>query len=131
LNAFVEAGSLGSLRLIGAGTERMQFGTAAFTVRRYALTFARPQGVMAINVYADENGSLLRVNMPERSVDVMRDDLAASTARILVYSSPGDEPVTIRASGFNLGATLTSPRRGGPSGPPAARTPAVILLGGA
>jgi pimeloyl-ACP methyl ester carboxylesterase len=123
--AFLGAGTLGQLQLTGATTERMQIGTASFTVRRYALTFGGPQGAMAINVFADENGSLLRVNIPARSIDVMRDDLASSTARTVVYSNPGDEPVTVRAAGFNLGATITSPKQ------PAARMPAVILLGGA
>jgi hypothetical protein len=102
----------------------MQIGTSTFDVRRYALTFTNQQGSNVVNVYADENGSLLRVNIPSQSLDVLREDLAASTSRTLVYSNAGDEPVTIPAAGFNLGATLTRPAS------TADRVPAVILLSG-
>ena len=123
--AYLGAGLQGSLRLTSAGTERIQIGTSTFSVRRYALSFTNPRGSSVMNVYADENGSLLRVNIPSQSLDVMREDLAASTARTLVYSNPGDEAVNIPAAGFNLGATLTRPAF------TADRVPAVILLSGA
>ena len=118
-------GSHIALRLVSVGTERMQSGTSTFTVRRYTLAIPSPFGATLMNLYADESGSLLRIHVPARSLDVMRDDLASSTARTVVYSNPGDEAVNIPAAGFNLGATLTRPRNG------AARLPAVILLAGA
>jgi pimeloyl-ACP methyl ester carboxylesterase len=123
--AFLGAGALGTLRLTSASTERVQVGTSIFNARRYELTFTNPRGTSALNLYADENGTLLRVNLPAQAIDVMREDLASSTSRTLVYSNPGDEPVNIPAVGFNLGATLTRPRSA------AARLPAVILLAGA
>jgi pimeloyl-ACP methyl ester carboxylesterase len=122
--AYVGTGVQGSLRLESAGAERMQIGTSTFGVRGYALTFTNQQGSSVVNVYADDNGSLLRVNIPSQSLDVLREDLAASTSRTLVYSNAGDEPVTIPAAGFNLGATLTRPAS------TADRVPAVILLSG-
>ena len=124
-SAFLGAGSLGALRLTTMGTERMQVGTATFNVRRYALSFTNPRGTSLLDLYADDNGSLLRLNIPAQGLDVMREDLASSTARTLVYSNPGDEAVNIPAAGFNLGATLTRPKSA------AARLPAVILLSGA
>ena len=123
--AFLGAGSQGALRLTSAGTERMQIGTSTFDVRRYVLSFANSRGTSVLNLYADENGSLLRVNIPAQGIDVMREDLAASTARTLVYSNPGDEAVNIPAAGFNLGTTLTQPKTS------IDRVPAVILLAGA
>ena len=123
--AYLGAGLLGTLQLTDAGTERMQIGTFTFGVRRYALSFTNPNGSSVVNVYADEDGSLLRVNIPSLSLDVMREDLAASNVRTLVYSNPGDEAVNIPAAGFNLGATLTRPASA------ADRLPAVILLSGA
>ncbi len=51
----------------------------------------------------------------------MRDDVAASTSRTQTYSNPGDEPVTIPASGFNIAATITKPKTA------AARYAAVVL----
>ena len=124
-SAFLGAGTLGTLQLTSVGTERMQSGTSTFDVRRYVLSFTDPRGTGVLNLYADENGSLLRVNIPAQGLDVLREDLAASTARTLVYSNPGDEAVNIPAAGFNLGATLTRPTSA------AARLPAVILLSGA
>lgn len=123
--AYLGAGALGTLRLVSASTERMQVGTSIFNARRYAMTFTNPRGTTAVNLYADETGTLLRVNLPTPMIDVLREDLASSTARTLVYSNPGDEAVNIPAAGFNLGATITRPKSG------AARLPAVILLAGA
>jgi len=123
--AFLGAGALGALRLSSASTERVQVGTSIFNARRYSMTFTNPRGTMALNLYADENGTLLRVNLPAQTIDVVREDLASSTSRTLVYSNPGDEAVNIPAAGFNLGATLTRPKSA------AARLPAVILLSGA
>ncbi len=133
--AFIGAGTQGTVRLINADSERVQVGTSAFTVRRYGLSLNTPRGVVPLSVYADESGSLVRVSIPGQGVEVMRDDLAAATSRTITHSNPTDEAVNIPATGFNLGATLTLPRRGGPSGPPAdgpsaaaVRMPAVILL---
>ena len=123
--AFLGTGSLGALRLTSVGTERMQSGTSTFNVRRYVLSFTNQRGTSVLNLYGDERGSLLRVNIPSQGLDVMREDLASSTARTLVYSNPGDEAVIIPAAGFNLGATLTRPNTS------ADRVPAVILLAGA
>lgn len=123
--AFLGAGAQGVLRLTSAGTERMQIGTSTFNVRRYALSFTNPRGTSVLNLYADEHGSLLRVNIPAQGLDVRRDDLASATARTLVYSNAGDEAANIPAAGFNLGATLTRPATA------VDRVPAVILLAAA
>jgi pimeloyl-ACP methyl ester carboxylesterase len=122
--AFLGAGALGTLRLVSASTERVQVRTSVFNARRYAMTFTNPRGTTTLNLYADENGTLLRVNLPGPMIDVLREDLASSTARTVVYSNPGDEAVNIPAAGFNLGATITRPTSA------AARAPAVILLSG-
>ncbi|MBI4885926.1 MAG: prolyl oligopeptidase family serine peptidase [Acidobacteria bacterium] len=121
---FVGAKAQGALRVVGASVEQMQVGTSTFNVRRYQLSFAGPRGLAIVNVYADDSGSLLRVNVPVQRVDVMRDDLASATSRTVVFSNPSDEAVTLPAAGFNLGATLTWPA----SRAAAAKLPAVVLL---
>jgi pimeloyl-ACP methyl ester carboxylesterase len=123
--AFLGRGLQGSLELTSVSNERIQIGASTFSVRGYTLSFTNQQGSNVVNVFADENGSLLRVNIPSRGLDVLREDLAASTARTFFYSNPGDEAVNIPAAGFNLGATLTRPASA------ADRVPAVILLAGA
>ena len=129
---FVGPAAQGLLRLTNASVEQMQIGTATFNIRRYEFSYAGPRGMAVVNVYTDDTGSLLRVNIPAQRVDVMRDDLASSTSRTILYSNAGDEAVTIPATGFNLGATLTWPRgMKSADGPAATRAPAVVLLAGA
>ncbi len=111
-------------RVSSVTTERMQTGTATFTVRRYVLLFTSPGGLATVNLYADQDrGTLLRLNVPGQALDIVRDDLASTTSRTLVFSNPGDEAVFIPASGFNLGGTLTRPKT------TAARLPVVVLIG--
>jgi pimeloyl-ACP methyl ester carboxylesterase len=111
-------------RVSSVTTERMQTGTSTFTVRRYVLLFTSPGGLATVNLYADQDrGTLLRLNVPGQALDIVRDDLASTTSRTLVFSNPGDEAVFIPATGFNLGATLTRPKT------TAARFPAVVMIG--
>jgi pimeloyl-ACP methyl ester carboxylesterase len=114
------------IRLTATTTQRMQTGTTTFAVRRHELVFVQPppRGDLAVTLTVDEKGGLVSINLPAQSLDVVREDVSSPTARTLTYSNPTDEPVTIPATGFNLGATLTRPR----SGP--ARLPAVLLLSG-
>src|SRR5262245_37765646 len=129
---FVGPAALGLLRLTNASVEQMQIGTATFNIRRYEFLYAGPRGMAVVNVYTDDTGSLLRVNIPAQRLDVMRADLASATSRTILYSNAGDEAVTIPATGFNLGATLTWPRGlKSADGPATTRTPAVVLLAGA
>lgn len=146
-HAFSGPGTDVPFRVLNTATERMQAGTSTFNVRRYELLFTRPDGDININLSTDEAGGLIRVSVPVQGIDVIREDVATSTARTQIFSNPGDEAVVIPSVGFNLGATITrpkasaaagaspgSPGSGGPSGPPTGppilptRFPAVVLL---
>ncbi len=112
-------------------SERIQTGSTTFNVRRYALKFANPAnplGELPVQLTADEDGHLIRITVPSQSLDVVRDDVAASTSRTQSYSNPGDEPVTIPATGFNIAGTLTRPSDA--SRAVRGRLPAVVLLAG-
>jgi hypothetical protein len=113
------------LRVNSVNAERMQSGTTTFNIRRYELTFMNPGGGLAINMIAGEDGNLIRLTIPAQGLDIIREDVAASTSRTQIYSNPGDEALIIPALGFNLGATITKPQK--PAGP---KIPAVILLAG-
>jgi pimeloyl-ACP methyl ester carboxylesterase len=115
-----------AFRVDAITNERMQIGTDVIDVRLYTLAFANPAGPLLVNVYADTRGGLLRLTVPAEGIDVVRDDLAASTSRTMIFSNPGDEAVVIPSAGFNLGATLTRPTAPQPS----AGYPAVILISG-
>ena len=106
-------------------TEQMQFGTSTFDVHHYELAFDNAGAPLALHLYADNIGTLVRVSVPAQSLDVVRDDIAGSISRTRVTSNPGDQAVIIPAAGFNLGATITRPANA------SGRLPAVILTGGA
>jgi pimeloyl-ACP methyl ester carboxylesterase len=129
LPVFVGFGVQGSMRLVATAAETVQIGTSTINVRRYALAYTAPRGAAMVHVYADEAGSLLRVSLPAQRVDLMRDDIASATSRVVVYSNATDEAVNVPSLGFNLGATLTWPAsyvKGSTT-----RLPVVVLLAGA
>lgn len=105
--------------------ERMQIGTDFLDVRQYELTITNPGGELTAQLTTDRDGRLVGVSIPGQSLNILRADLASSTSRTRVHSNPGDEPVTIPATGFNLAATITRPATPPPAG---GRYPAVILL---
>ena len=125
--AFVGPGPGGQVlfRLRSETTEQMQTGTMTFDVHRYELVFDNAGQPLAMQLYADNVGALVRLNVPGQALEFVRDDIAGSMARTHVVSNPGDEAVIIPAAGFNLGATLTRPAAAG------GRLPAVVLVGGA
>jgi pimeloyl-ACP methyl ester carboxylesterase len=112
-------------RLRTETTEQMQFGTSTFGVHHYELVFDNAGAPLAIHLYADNIGTLVRLNIPVQGLDFVRDDIAGSISRTHVTSNPGDQAVVIPAAGFNLGATITRPPNA------TGRTPAVILVGDA
>jgi hypothetical protein len=114
-----------TVRVTAIHRERMQIGTNVLDVRRFELIYVNPSGELATSLTAGDDGSLIRVNIPAQSLDVVREDVASSTSRTQIYSNPGDEAVIIPAAGFNLGATLTRPQSAA-----GARLGAVVLLGG-
>ncbi len=120
------------LRVLSSASERMQIGNTFLTVRRHEIALANGTAEQAVTLIANEAGSLIRVNIPSLAFDIVRADVAGSTTRTQVSSNAGDEPVTIPAYGFNLGATLTRPKASQTPGasPLPARLPVAILLAG-
>lgn len=119
------AGAQVTFRLRSEMTEQMQTGTSRFDVHHYELTFDNAGMPLALHLYADTIGTLVRITVPAQGIDVVRDDIAGAMSRTRVTSNPGDEAVILPAAGFNLGATITHPAN------VAGRAPAVILIGGA
>jgi pimeloyl-ACP methyl ester carboxylesterase len=112
------------VKITATASSRIQTGTTTLDVRSYDLTFANPNGPLVMILAVDSSGALVSIRIPSQSLDVVRDDVSTATTRTLTHSNPGDEPVTIPAAGFNLGATLTRPASG------TGRLPAVILVPG-
>lgn len=93
--------------------------------RRTRLTFRVSNGPpVALEVWGDENGRLLRVSIPSQALDFAREDIASVGARIVTMARPNDEDVRIPATGFSLAGTISKPVNA--TGP----LPAVLLVGG-
>jgi hypothetical protein len=105
--------------------ERIETPKGVINVTRYALIFNNPPpaGNLIVNLWADQNSDLIRMNIPAQSIELAREDIASAAARTAAFSLPGDEPVTIPALGFNLAGSITRPKTGTPA-------PALILVGG-
>lgn len=105
--------------------ERIETPKGVINVTRYAMIFNNPPpaGNQIVNLWADQNHDLIRMNIPVQALELAREDIASAAARTAAFSVPGDEPVTIPALGFNLAGTITRPKTNTPA-------PALILIGG-
>ncbi|MEQ1728416.1 MAG: alpha/beta fold hydrolase [Vicinamibacterales bacterium] len=105
--------------------ERIQTIERVINAKRIAVTFQMAGAPPAeTDVWADENGRLLRLRIPAQGLEVAREDMTAVSTRRLTMSRQNDETVRIDANGFSLAGTLSRPE--GVSGP----LPAVVLVAG-
>ncbi len=105
--------------------ERIQTVDRVITAKRIAVTFQIAGAPPAeTEVWADENGRLLRLRIPAQGLEVAREDMASVSTRRLTMSRPNDETVRIDANGFSLAGTLSKPE--GVTG----SLPAVVLISG-
>jgi hypothetical protein len=102
-------------------------GTRTSHARRTAITMMTPGAPVAAEIWTDDNGRLMRVNIPAQGLDIVRNDVASVAVRHVLVSRPGDQEIRIPANGFRLAATISFPSAtaGGK------HLPAVILVGGA
>jgi pimeloyl-ACP methyl ester carboxylesterase len=95
--------------------------------RRFDLTFQNPGGPVNAIVVIDNRLRLMRFELPDVGLLVVREDASSVNIRTQTTRNPTDVDVSIPANGFNLGATLTMP----PTVAGRLRHPAVVLVGGA
>ncbi len=111
---------------VGESTpERIQTTSRLIEVRRTKVRLQPPVGpALDVEIWGDEAGRLLRVSVPAQTLDVVREDIAAVSARRVTITRAGDEAVRVPANGFSLAGTLSKPTGTTP------KMPAVILVGG-
>jgi pimeloyl-ACP methyl ester carboxylesterase len=114
------------IRVGDSTTEQIQTTARRITAKRTRVTLNLANAPTEVNIWADENGRLLRLTVPSQGLDVARTDIASVAARQVAISRPNDEAVRILANGFSLAGTLSKPTA--PSKSPA---PAVVLIGDA
>jgi pimeloyl-ACP methyl ester carboxylesterase len=108
-----------------AATERIQTIDRMIEARRIPITFqAASMPPTDTEIWADDNGRLLRLRIPAQGLEVAREDMAAVSTRRLTMTRPNDTEVRIEANGFSLAGTLSKPENA------KAPLPAVILVSG-
>ena len=125
LRAYIAPQGEITVRVMTAAPERIETPKGVINATRYAMTFNNPPpaGDLAVNVWTDADGYLLRMNIPSQQIEMAREDIASAASRTATFSIPGDEPVSIPSLGFNLAGTITKPASTTP-------LPAVILIAG-
>jgi uncharacterized protein len=113
-----------TVRRVTAG--RVQTPGRTFTTRQVTLSVQNPGGPLDVEVWAEENGRLVRVSVPAAALDVVREDVASVAARQETFHREGDEDVRVPAAGFTIAATMSRPREARP----AQRLPAIVLVPG-
>jgi pimeloyl-ACP methyl ester carboxylesterase len=124
LRAYIAPQAEVPIRVDGVYPERIETAQRAMAVTRYALMVTNPGGEIAMNLWADSDGALLRFNVPLQGLELAREDIASAASRTTAFSLLNDESVRIPSLGFNLAASLTRPP--GATG----KLPALILVGG-
>jgi pimeloyl-ACP methyl ester carboxylesterase len=121
-----QPGQGSSLATVGESTEeQIQTLNRLITARRTRMTFQTAAGPpLALEIWGDENGRLLRVSVPSQTLEIAREDIASVSARRVTMARPNDEDVRIHANAFSLAGTVSKPVSA--SGP----LPAVVLIAG-
>ncbi len=127
LKAYVLAQAEVAVTARSVSNERIQTPGRTIAARHWQLTFANPGGPVDMELWADENGRLVRLAIPAQGFEVAREDVTSVATRTEVAPRAGDEQVRIPGNGFALAGTISRP-----SGPTGAglRHPAVVLIGG-
>ena len=125
LRAYIAPQAEVTISVTGSTPESIDTPRGRIQAMHYALTFnyPPPAGDLAVNLWADTDGRLLRMNIPAQQVEMAREDIASAASRTSSFSNPLDEPVMIPGVGFNIAGTITRPKSDKP-------LPAVILVAG-
>lgn len=100
--------------------------TGSIATRRYEVTFQNPQKPLNGIVTIDDRLRLVRLELPDAGVLVVRNDAASVSMRSEIARNPTDVNVSIPANGFQLAGTVTTP----PQVEGRLRHPAIVLIGG-
>jgi pimeloyl-ACP methyl ester carboxylesterase len=109
-----------------SSAEQIQTTGRLVNARRTRIALVLPAGRLDADLWTDDAGRMIRFSVPQQSLEVVREDIAAVSSRSVTISRPNDEPVNIPSNGFSLAGTLSKPATGA-----AARMAAVVLVGGA
>ena len=98
----------------------------AMPTRRFDVTFQNPDRPINGIVIVDDHLRLVRFELPDAGLLVVREDASSVAMRPEVMRNATDVDVAIPANGFNIAGTLTTP----PAVAGRLRHPVVVLIGG-
>ena len=108
-------------------SQQIDTGSAVVDARVHRISILDANGPQAVEVWTDPGHRLLRVSIPNAALDVAREDIVSVGTRVRPVSHPGDEDARVKAEGFSLAATVTTPVD---RPRPASGWPAVLLVPG-
>ena len=98
----------------------------SLAARRFDLTLQNPDRPSTAALVVDEHLRLVRFEIPDAGLQVVRDDMSSLAVRSEAARNPTDSDVSVPANGFSLAGTLTRP----PTVAGRLRHPGVLLVGG-
>lgn len=111
---------------VGASTiEQIQTVNGLVVARRTMITLRAGGLPVDAEIWADANGRLLRFVVGAQGLDVVRDDLASVSSRIVTISRPNDEQVKFGSNGVTLAGTVSKPKQAATG-----KLPSVVLVSG-
>ncbi len=113
-------------RVVSASDERIQTAGGMVKARRFQVALVDQSRSVDAEVWADDQGRLVRFSAATQTIDLVRTDVASVAARREAVPRAGDESVRIPANGFTLAGTLSRPAGETPKG---TRLPAIVLVG--
>ena len=113
------------IRVGETSAEQIQTATRVVSARRTRIALVLPNARLDADLWIDDAGRMIRFSVPSQSLEVVREDIAAVSARSLSISRPNDETISIPGNGFLLAGTLSRPAQASE-----AKLPAVVLVGG-
>lgn len=115
------------VKLGAVSTERVSAPGRSFEARKHSLTFANPNGPLAVDLWTD-GARLMRLAIPSVGLEVVREDVATVASRTSSHYRPNDADVSIgvQGYGFRLAGTMSKPA----DAAPATRLPAIVLIAG-
>jgi uncharacterized protein len=114
------------LKVQGVSDETLTGPDRTIPTRRFDVTFQNPDRPLRAAVVVDNRLRLVRFELIDLGLLVVRDDAASVAVRPSTARNPTDVDVVIPANGFNLAGTITAP----PAVAARLRHPVAILVGG-
>ncbi len=89
--------------------ETLKGPAGTLATRRFGVTLQATDRPVKAFLVVDEHLRLVRLEIPDAGLQVVREDVSSVAVRAQGAHNPTDADVTIKANGFDLGGTLTTP----------------------